>query len=187
MLTSKERIIEVLDSIQDGMCDDCLSEKANVSPRQQANSICREMGKAGILNRRKASCQVCGKAKLVNILKSSQTNVRLKRTDEPHDTSRISQDPGDELDSKRRQIIQIFNQIDKNKPSANQRVESFAERLSRLNDKGVIPPNVVAIMRFLNNLRNVVVYDNCKLGRPEIDLFRAAWEIVCDWRKKSAN
>jgi 5-methylcytosine-specific restriction endonuclease McrA len=61
MLTSKERIIEVLDSIQDGICDDCLSKQAKISPRQQVNSICRVMESVGKFTRHKASCQVCGK------------------------------------------------------------------------------------------------------------------------------
>jgi len=106
---------------------------------------------------------------------------------EPKVLSYYVQDPGAELDSKRRHILQIFNQIEKSRPLSDQRRESFSERLSRLNDAGKIPAKVVAIMRFLNNMRNIIVYENCKLEQPEINLIEAAWGIVLDWHGKFEN
>ena len=50
------------------LCDDCLSTKSGVEPRQTVNIICREFASQKILRRRKSSCQQCLNFKIVNTL-----------------------------------------------------------------------------------------------------------------------
>jgi hypothetical protein len=64
--TSLERITEVLESQQGGICDDCLSAAANVTPRQQVNQICRGLSDRGVISRSRKACPVCKALKLVN-------------------------------------------------------------------------------------------------------------------------
>lgn len=47
-------------------CDDCLSEKLNIRPRQQVNQICNKLKKQGLLKRERKQCCYCSKDKLVN-------------------------------------------------------------------------------------------------------------------------
>lgn len=63
-MTSKERILAALAHASGPVCDDCLSQKANVYPRQQVNSICNPMGQANVIVRQHDTCVVCHKVKL---------------------------------------------------------------------------------------------------------------------------
>jgi hypothetical protein len=63
-MTSKERILAALTRANGPVCDDCLSEKADVRPRQQVNGICNPMGQAKIIVRQHDTCVVCHKLKL---------------------------------------------------------------------------------------------------------------------------
>ncbi|WP_273130037.1 hypothetical protein [Bacillus weihaiensis] len=49
-------------------CDDCLSEKLDIKPRQQINQICNKLKSQGSINREKKDCSSCKKDKLVNII-----------------------------------------------------------------------------------------------------------------------
>jgi hypothetical protein len=56
----------ILGIIGDGRtwCDDCLSEKSGITPRQSVNQLCNALGSRGALNRGKGLCCRCGKLKL---------------------------------------------------------------------------------------------------------------------------
>ena len=49
-------------------CDDCISEKTGVSPRQQVNQLCRRLAEQTVCTRSKRKCPICSKAKLVTVL-----------------------------------------------------------------------------------------------------------------------
>ncbi len=52
------------------MCDDCLSKEMHVKPRQAINSVCRTLASRNELKRKRISCPVCAKTKIVNQLAS---------------------------------------------------------------------------------------------------------------------
>ena len=54
--------------IDEVLCDDCLSEKSGIRPRQTVNKYCRELQNEGFLKRQKSTCPQCRKYKIVNIL-----------------------------------------------------------------------------------------------------------------------
>jgi hypothetical protein len=49
-----------------GLCDDCLSEKSGIRPRQQVNQLCRKLERSRELIRTQSSCAACGKIKTIN-------------------------------------------------------------------------------------------------------------------------
>ncbi|MDQ0228597.1 hypothetical protein ACFPRB_18185 [Metabacillus niabensis] len=48
-------------------CDDCLSEKLEIKPRQQINQICNRLKEQGKIIRETKECSECKTDKLVNI------------------------------------------------------------------------------------------------------------------------
>jgi len=66
-MTNDERIYQTLKE-KGPLCDDCLSDKAGVSPRNSVNQICRKRAKLGHLDRKEQECPGCKKKKIINIL-----------------------------------------------------------------------------------------------------------------------
>jgi hypothetical protein len=47
------------------LCDDCIADKIEITPRQHANHKTRELAHSHKFDRRKNVCSSCGKVKLV--------------------------------------------------------------------------------------------------------------------------
>ncbi len=86
-MTNFEKIIDFL--IKNHLysfCDDCLSKKIGIFPRQQVNSICQHLVSAGKINREKETCSICSRQKLVNQIKkpipdnTNKQNIFSERT-----------------------------------------------------------------------------------------------------------
>lgn len=58
-----ERLIEEFGGSP--ICDDCITDRLNLSVRSQANVVTRELGTEDGYDRGKAPCQLCGAAKTV--------------------------------------------------------------------------------------------------------------------------
>ncbi len=63
---NEDRILDFLEKENIGYCDDCLSVKLRIFPRQQVNQICRRLRVRGILIREKGLCLMCRKYKILN-------------------------------------------------------------------------------------------------------------------------
>jgi len=197
VLTAKERIIEILENRPEGLCDDCLSEIADVKPRQRVNIICRDLKQRGRLRRERATCPECKRQKIINTL------IGLNNKPQPDEIKKMSEvreneaqyhasyrSAAESLDSIRRQLIEIINQLD---PVQNQRLrnaarEGFSDRLTRLADSGIIPTNIMISMRMLNAMRNAAVYRECLFDAKEEELINLAFQIILRWwgrRRKS--
>ncbi len=50
--------------LNEGLCDDCLSDMTNITPRQQINQICSSL--EDTIRRVKGSCKECNKTKITN-------------------------------------------------------------------------------------------------------------------------
>jgi len=204
MNSNKELILENLEIYRDGICDDCLSDVTRVKPRQQINSICRSLANSKKLIRKKAECQVCKRAKLINIdLLGTQKSPHpdsvaqiaescLAYPEQPDrdlgieakirvlDEREISS--GEIIDSCRREMVRIFNCLDRT--SSRQGPQSFSERLSRLTNENSIPKDIFVLMRMLNTFRNLVVYEDLELNHSILGLIRETWDIVKEWWNK---
>ena len=183
MLSSKERILEVLEKVSNGICDDCLSRESQVFPRQQVNSICRELSNAGKIERKKASCSICSKSKLLNSLVIKEGKSILEEGSEHKLSGRIEE----WLDSVRREIIKIFNKVDPKRRVLPDKKETFSERLFRLQKERKVPAIISAEIRLINTFRNAVVYEEYELEPRELSLLKIAWELIKSWQADSIN
>jgi hypothetical protein len=66
--SNREKIIKFLTDNPGAYCDDCLSIRLDITPRQQVNKICRRLVNNGIIERRREKCQFCKKDKINNRL-----------------------------------------------------------------------------------------------------------------------
>jgi hypothetical protein len=65
-MSNKDKIHATLAVAKGAICDDCLSERADVAPRQTVFQICLSLSKTGRIHRAQAACSYCGKLKRVN-------------------------------------------------------------------------------------------------------------------------
>lgn len=66
-MTNADRILRVLKEAAGPVCDDCVSERAHVFPRQQVNQLAARLADAGRVVRGKgANCTYCGRDKKVS-------------------------------------------------------------------------------------------------------------------------
>ena len=66
-MSHKDAILEMLEDIRPKvLCDDCLSVKLNIRPRQSVNLTCRALSDAKTISRIKEGCDQCGAVKISN-------------------------------------------------------------------------------------------------------------------------
>jgi len=182
MSTSQEKIIEVLENIDNSICDDCLSEKAAVFPRQQVNAIARNLQKRRIIYRGRGICSLCGKGKITNskLMKYSIDGFISKELE--HEKNHSRTEAAKKLDEIRRNIIDVFKIIDKGSTRLGKdKYESFSTRLSRLEEDGKIDRNIASIIRMINSFRNLVVYEDYQPDSDEFQLLQKAFLIIDKW------
>jgi hypothetical protein len=200
MDTSKDRILEALESHANGLCDDCLEGVAAVHPRQQVNQICRPLSASGAILRAKSQCPACGTLKLVNSIGGARSQHRLRMLENPElpmpprggnvttlpnaDRSGVGVpwDAAPSLDELRRQMIRILDRLD----GARQKGEGLAARIGRLRDSSLIPSVPACMMLTLNALRNIAVYESKCFGEQEREVVVSAWASVQGWLKTIA-
>jgi hypothetical protein len=150
--SSLERIAEALEPNQEGVCDDCLSIAAQVTPRQQVNQICRGLVERGAIERSRRTCSVCHAERLVNL-----PSKEPARQAESFSTSETP----DRLDQLRRQIVGILNSLENH----SNKGEGLVARITQLRELGKLPAPVACMMQTLNSLRNIVVYEGSALNK----------------------
>jgi len=178
--TSTERILESLEAEPAGLCDDCLSRGAEITPRQQVNQICRTLKNRGVLKREKGICHGCRSTKLVNQLSRSFLIGGApagEKTSIGRESSVALRDPAGKLDHIRREIIGMLGQLER----VNIGRRKLPERISELEEAGTIPPSVGCMMRTLNSLRNLAVYERFVPGPNEEAVIAGAWAAVQEW------
>ena len=187
MVSSKERVFECLENMPEGICDDCLSKQSQVYPRQQVNSICRDLSEIGKIKREKAICPLCCKLKTSNFLLTGETAQSFTVVSKALREPALAYGASERLDSIRREIIRIFNEVDPVRRAQIGNRETFSERLSRLQNEGKVPNTICTVIRLLNSFRNLTVYESCILGSDELAFLEEAWRLVRSWWSKMEN
>jgi len=74
----KNKDIIIITLINSGsMCDDCLSEVAGITPRQQINALCNQLESDDrFIERPQGVCPECKKEKIINQLKCNQSLLK---------------------------------------------------------------------------------------------------------------
>jgi hypothetical protein len=68
-MTHRGTILEFLKDNNGAFCDDCISERTNIVPRQTVYQICSSLAAGGFANRSNGFCDSCGKHKKVSRIK----------------------------------------------------------------------------------------------------------------------
>ncbi|MCX6821999.1 MAG: hypothetical protein NTW30_04445 [Candidatus Aenigmarchaeota archaeon] len=79
METNEQKIINFLSqgiNKDSGYCDDCLSNKLQIKPRQQINQICRNLENDRKISRIKSTCYICKNFKISNFVKTDVDGVK---------------------------------------------------------------------------------------------------------------
>jgi hypothetical protein len=74
---NRSKVLEIIAKSVEGFCDDCISSRSGVKPRQQVNIITRSLATSGQITRIKSICQGCGSRKIVNSMKEQRKAVFL--------------------------------------------------------------------------------------------------------------
>jgi hypothetical protein len=174
-MTNAERILEALESVAGGCCDDCLSRRSRVTPRQQVNQVCRRLENAGALSREETACAVCGARKTVSSLAG---RPRPRRPSRAAATDVRSHAPSPE---------EMRNHLDRfcsdlwEKRGDGPKPDSLAALIGGLSDRGAIPMHQANMMHTIRGLRNAYVHDHIPLGPREAAVLENAWGIVREW------
>lgn len=73
---NRERVLDFLEKSEHGICDDCLSNKLDIKPRQTINRIARNLRDAGWITREIMRCPNCSVRKTVNEIESRKSSAR---------------------------------------------------------------------------------------------------------------
>jgi hypothetical protein len=76
-----KKIMEFLEQNKNCYCDDCISYKIEVYPRQQVNQICRMLSKRNMIVRKSDLCFGCKKIKIINCIGASMHAASMKNED----------------------------------------------------------------------------------------------------------
>lgn len=181
-MSNRDLLLDFLeDTSPKGHCDDCLSSRLGITPRQQVNIICRGLSTAGVISREKAPCAACSRSKILNSLVPSPGGEPAHRVREPTSTYDTSA-PSDVVDVEklRTQVVRIcWDLWDRNEPRRTQL--GISKLINTLRDKELLPRHQANMMLTLCGIRNLHVYERLEMGEREIAIADAAWGIIRDW------
>jgi hypothetical protein len=174
-MTNAERILEALEKATGGCCDDCLSRRSRVEPRQQVNQVCRRLEKAGALTRGEGRCAACKATKTVSVLGGTSHPRRQSRA-----SSADGGSPAPSPEEMRNQLDRFCSDLWE-KRGSGPKPDSLAALIGGLSDSGAIPMHQANMMHTIRGLRNVYVHDHIRLGPREAAVLENAWGIIRDW------
>jgi hypothetical protein len=174
-MTNAEKIIELLESLRGPCCDDCISLRARVEPRQQVNQICRRLEGSGGLVREESVCVLCGTSKETNRSAARQPSAgQSPRRTASGDVRRLGPE-------------EARNQLDRfckglwERRCAGRAPDGIAALISELSDQGAIPLHQANMMHTIRGLRNSYVHEHLAVGARERAVLANAWEIIAEW------
>lgn len=184
-LTNTDIIIEFLEDISpEKGCDDCISKKTGVSPRQQVNQICRVLNSEEVLHRESGSCSLCKSHKLVNGLSAKHEQSQRLVKHEPT----VSRVPGlrdikskFDINNMRSEIVHICHTLWQKNRSLNNPQIGIQSLIIRLRNDKILPSHQANMMLTLCSLRNLCEYDNLQIGPNEAQVASGAWAIISEW------
>jgi len=181
-LSNSDIILEYLDeNFPTEYCDDCLSTRLEIKPRQQVNQICSRLFKKNTIVRQKRLCSECRRTKIVNTLTydsssptSSKENHFRRIKYERLNNKQI------DIEKVRTEIVhmcRIFWQNSKD----SEPPRSISALINSLKDENLLPRHQANMMLTLCSLRNVNVYEQIQMGKREQLIASKAWEIILEW------
>ncbi|MDQ2976120.1 MAG: hypothetical protein M3R69_12010 [Acidobacteriota bacterium] len=79
----------------------------------------------------------------------------------------------------RRKLIRLLDALDRGSEPPER--GGLADRISRLQRAGIIPREIVAMMRTITEMRNATEYQSKSLSTAESSAVKAAWTAIQEW------
>jgi hypothetical protein len=80
MISNSQRVLHALREAIGPLCDDCISEKSGVKPRQQVFQLGQKLAAEGLILRLDAGvCGRCRRTKKINLLRNDTSDARVQR------------------------------------------------------------------------------------------------------------
>ena len=178
-MTNAEKILELLESLTGPACDDCVSAKSGVEPRQQVNQICRRLESRGTVLRGESICVICGNSKQTNRI--GETRVNERPAAKPNKLGATRHQSPEEVRNRLDRFCKGL--LKKRFPGGI--ANSLAALISHLSDDGVLPIHQANMMHTIRSLRNAYVHEHLVLGDREYAVLENAWGIIEEWAEKT--
>ena len=183
-MTNEDKILAVLKLLPNGkgICDDCLSEKAGISPRQTVNQICRRLGADRQIIRASGDCTVSHHLpnKILNFYMFGRSETSGVVIDAPTGIEKQT----DILSQWLYDANMSLNRVENLQTSA----EPFAARVARLRREGTISGSFSALMQMLNTYRVQVVKERKPLANDEWQIAtRGIRKCYTEWKQIKPN
>jgi len=172
-MTNAEKILELLESLRGPACDDCVSTRAGVEPRQQVHQIGRRLAGNGTLRREKTVCVLCGSAKVTSSLLGPAVDRSEERQPPKFDRHVSPEAARNQLDRFCKGLLE--------KRQGRRATDGLAALISTLSDSGALPIHQANMMHIIRSLRNAFVHEHLILGKREQAILEHAWSIIEEW------
>lgn len=184
-MSSDDRVLAFLRSTPSGAgCDDCISGKARIKPRQEVSRTCRKLVADGKLVRRRAKCPLGNHTKVVNSLvatpaRGSRTTAAPRKRSAASTAAAATLGIEDAWRFVDRFCKALWVKHLKDDPPV-----SLAECITALRDQELVPAHEANMMHNIRSLRNMLVHENVNFGGHETAIAQASWEIIRAWAQR---
>jgi len=178
-MTNAEKILELLEVIRGPACDDCISLRSGVRPRQQVNQICRRLEGGGAVLRQRSVCVVCKGSKQTNSINKSGALPPLGQPGVEHMAHLRVEDARNHLDRFCKALCE--------RQHRGRAADNLADSIRELSDQGVLPIHQANMMHTIRSLRNAYVHEQITLGKREYAVLESAWSLKNGRRKPNPS
>ena len=199
-MTNKEAILEFLEAnSSDGYCDDCLSERLKIQPRQQVNQLCNALTSQGRLARAKGGCAGCGGHKLCNTLSTrdggslgeARTALYSRTYGAEEVAASVPVHAGETEPDPLRVIVHNWQRVlwfcrslwqEKNGSACTL---GLANLIDELGNAGLLRRHETIMMHTIRLLRNECLYDGFAVRPLDAQVSAAALDVIATWASSS--
>lgn len=167
--TNRDRILESLNACPEGLCDDCLSKKSSVRPRQSARQICLELESEGSVRRNRRVCPG-GCSQREKLVSTATAGARSpSQPDAPPLREQITW-----FSARVYRLARILDALD-------QSPKGISDKVVGLRFSGALAKEIASIMLTFSTLRNKVVKDLSALEGGKWEVAKSLWDAIESW------
>lgn len=182
-MSNVDTIVEFLESVGRGCCDDCISRETGVKPRQQVNQICRRLEEQGKIVREEGRCALGDHRKKLSIVADALRHTPVA----PAAAAQSVELPSSRQKGPPVAIEHLYNQLDRfckavwAKHESTTAPDTLNALISTLSKHGIVPRHQANMMHTIRKLRNLYVHEHVGIGTKETVMVQAAWDIIREW------
>lgn len=200
-MTNREAILEFLEAnSSEAFCDDCLSERLRIEPRQTVNQLCNGLAYQKKLTRSRRACSSCGKNKLCNAMvlepavsaSESRPPARERGEREGGAVLRFEhappvgmvQDPRVEIVGNWQRVLRFCRHLWEEQHGTRCSL-GLSDLINELEGCGLLRQHEVIMMHTIRRLRNECLYDAFPVRAFDARVSTAALEVIALWARSA--